>query len=154
MPGIFVPFGHFVPAVDYCLIVGKLFHLQLAGAKLMSLFLIVSDFELNVLRLVADFIPCKFGHIGESHLHFNFLPRTSEQSQQAQQALAQLCRKAVSLKGTVSAEHGIGKIKKPYLALMYGPAHIQEMVRLKKYFDPHCLLGLDTLFDRELLFMP
>jgi FAD/FMN-containing dehydrogenase len=62
------------------------------------------------------------------------------------------CKKAVSLGGTISAEHGIGKIKKPYLKIMYDESQIKEMVSLKKYFDHQCLLGRDNIFDRELLF--
>jgi len=92
-----------------------------------------------------------FGHIGESHLHFNFLPNNEAQSQQAKSYLKKLCQMAVSLGGTVSAEHGIGKIKKPYLKLMYTDEQIKEMASLKKYFDPDCLLGLDNIFDRESL---
>jgi D-lactate dehydrogenase (cytochrome) len=57
----------------------------------------------------------------------------------------------VSLGGTVSAEHGIGKIKKPYLKIMYSEDQIKEMAYLKKYFDPQCLMGLDNIFEKELL---
>ena len=92
-----------------------------------------------------------FGHIGESHLHFNFLPQNNSESQAAQKYLTELCRMAVSLSGTVSAEHGIGKLKKPYLKLMYSADEIKQMAALKKYFDPQRLLGLDNIFDRELL---
>jgi D-lactate dehydrogenase (cytochrome) len=92
-----------------------------------------------------------FGHIGESHLHFNFLPHNDNQAQKAQGCIEHLCRSAVSLGGTVSAEHGIGKIKKPYLGIMFSRKELEEMADLKKYFDPDCLLGLDNIFDRELL---
>ena len=93
-----------------------------------------------------------FGHIGESHLHFNFLPQDSKEFIKAKECLGIFCKKAVSLGGTVSAEHGIGKIKRPYLKIMYNQKHIREMAQLKKYFDPYCLLGLDNIFDKELLF--
>ncbi len=54
--------------------------------------------------------------------------------------------------GTASAEHGIGKIKHKYLEVMYGREGVSEMVRVKKTLDPHCILGLDNIFQRELLF--
>lgn len=92
-----------------------------------------------------------FGHIGESHLHFNFLPRTKAEAQKARKFMELFCRKAVSLGGTISAEHGIGKIKKPYLRLMYSQKEIEEMATLKKYFDPDCLLNLDNIFGKALL---
>jgi D-lactate dehydrogenase (cytochrome) len=92
-----------------------------------------------------------FGHIGEAHLHFNFLPKNEDESIRAKKYIEIFCKKAVSLGGTISAEHGIGKLKKPYLKIMYGADKIEEMAALKKYFDPDCLLGLDNLFDKEVL---
>lgn len=92
-----------------------------------------------------------FGHIGESHLHFNFLPANEQESLRAKTYIELFCRKAASLAGTISAEHGIGKIKKSYLELMYSDNEINEMVELKKYFDPCGLLGLDNIFSRSRL---
>lgn len=92
-----------------------------------------------------------FGHIGENHLHFNFLPKTKEEYIKAKNYLLECCQFAVSLGGTVSAEHGIGKIKKEYLKIMYTKEQIMEMVELKKYFDPKGLMGRDNIFSKELL---
>jgi len=92
-----------------------------------------------------------FGHIGEGHLHFNFLPRSDQESVRAGEGIARLCRQAVAWGGTVCAEHGVGKVKKPYLKIMYGDKHIKEMAALKKYFDPNCILNLDNIFDKEFL---
>ena len=92
-----------------------------------------------------------FGHIGECHLHFNFLPRTDVEQEQARELLFDLCRKAVGLGGTVSAEHGIGKIKKPYLKILYSDDDIRKMAAVKKYFDPAGILNLDNVFDKSFL---
>ncbi len=92
-----------------------------------------------------------FGHIGESHLHFNFLARNQEENKRTREYLKTFCEEGVSLGGTVSAEHGIGKIKKPYLKIMYNNQEIGQMVSMKKYFDPHCLMGLDNIFEKDLL---
>ncbi|MFA5271568.1 MAG: FAD-linked oxidase C-terminal domain-containing protein, partial [Candidatus Omnitrophota bacterium] len=92
-----------------------------------------------------------FGHIGEDHLHFNFLPKSDEESIRAKKYMELFCKNAVSLGGTVSAEHGIGKIKKNYLKIMYSAEQIKEMAYLKKYFDPTCLMGLDNIFEKEIL---
>ena len=94
-----------------------------------------------------------FGHIGECHLHFNFLPRNNVEQEQAKGLLFDLCRKAVALGGTVSAEHGIGKIKKPYLKLLYSDSDVKQMAAVKKYLDPACVLNLDNIFDKEFLSM-
>jgi D-lactate dehydrogenase (cytochrome) len=92
-----------------------------------------------------------FGHIGECHVHANLLPRSPEEAGRAGEMVLGFVRKGVALGGTVSAEHGIGKIKTKYLEEMYGRAGIEEMARLKKAFDPTCILGLDNLFPKELL---
>lgn len=92
-----------------------------------------------------------FGHIGESHLHFNFLPVNEHESLCAQKGLFELCQRAVVLGGTVSAEHGIGKIKRKYLQLLYTPEYMREMAAVKKYFDGSGILNQDNIFDKELL---
>jgi D-lactate dehydrogenase (cytochrome) len=92
-----------------------------------------------------------FGHIGQNHLHFNFLPRSKDEEFMSKGYIMELIHRAVEKGGTVSAEHGIGKIKKPYLEIMYGKAHLQKMAALKKVFDPACILNLDNMFDRQLL---
>jgi len=92
-----------------------------------------------------------FGHIGECHVHVNLLPKSDEDLELARELVLVFVRKGVSLGGTVSAEHGIGKIKHRYLEEMYGKAGILEMARIKKAFDPNCILGLDNIFPKEVL---
>lgn len=88
-----------------------------------------------------------FGHIGDNHLHLNFLPKTAEELEKARAEYAELARLAVSLGGTVSAEHGIGKIKKGYLAMMVDPEVLSAFRALKSAMDPAHILGRGTLFD-------
>ena len=59
--------------------------------------------------------------------------------------------KAVQLGGTVSAEHGIGKIKKPYLKIMYREQGLKEMAAVKKALDPALILNLGNIFEEEYL---
>lgn len=93
----------------------------------------------------------KFGHIGENHLHVNLLPKSEEEKTIAKDLIMRFVKKALSLGGTISAEHGVGKIKHVYLKEMYGEAGIQEMIRIKKIFDPKCILGRNNIFPQELL---
>ncbi|MBN1527319.1 MAG: FAD-binding oxidoreductase [Candidatus Omnitrophica bacterium] len=92
-----------------------------------------------------------FGHMGESHVHVNLLPKSERELAAARDMALAFVKKGVSLGGTVSAEHGIGKIKHRYLEEMYGREGILEMVRIKKALDPACILGLDNIFQKELL---
>lgn len=88
-----------------------------------------------------------FGHIGESHIHFNIIPQNYDELEEGKRIYGILASKAVELGGTVSAEHGIGKLKHKYLEIMYGLKGIDEMKRIKKCFDPEFLLNRGNMFD-------
>ncbi|MFC1624446.1 FAD-binding oxidoreductase [Candidatus Omnitrophota bacterium] len=92
-----------------------------------------------------------FGHIGENHLHVNMLPKTEEEFIKSHSVYMDFVKKAVSLGGTVSAEHGIGKLKHAFLEAMYGRKNLEQMAMLKKSLDPACILGPDNIFPKELL---
>ena len=59
--------------------------------------------------------------------------------------------RAVALGGTISAEHGVGKLKREYLRALYGERHLREMAALKRAFDPACVLGRGNIFAEEFL---
>jgi len=88
-----------------------------------------------------------FGHIGDNHLHLNLLPRNEEELARARDAYRRLALEAVSLGGTVSAEHGIGKLKRGLLAEMVGPETIAQFRALKSHLDPAWILGRGTMLD-------
>jgi FAD/FMN-containing dehydrogenase len=87
-----------------------------------------------------------YGHIGDAHVHVNMLPGSKEEAATAAALLEEFARHAVSLGGTVSAEHGLGKRKAKLLALQYAPEHIEAMKAVKRRLDPKGLLGQGTLF--------
>jgi D-lactate dehydrogenase (cytochrome) len=92
-----------------------------------------------------------FGHIGDNHVHVNILPRDDIEAVAARELYAQFIRRAVSLGGTISAEHGVGKIKREYLRALYGDKALREMAALKRAFDPACILGRGNIFAEEFL---
>ncbi len=87
-----------------------------------------------------------FGHIGDDHLHVNVLPRDPDQLGAAKQMYAALVREAVAMGGTISAEHGLGKLKGQDLGLLYGAEALARMRAIKDALDPAGLLGRGTLF--------
>jgi D-lactate dehydrogenase (cytochrome) len=89
-----------------------------------------------------------FGHIGDNHLHVNILPRTDEEVDQGMELYRQFAKKAVELGGTVSAEHGIGKLKRPFLRIMYGDAGLQQMAEVKQAFDSKWILNPGNMLPR------
>jgi len=76
-----------------------------------------------------------FGHIGNSHLHANIFYQNESEMNIAKDFYKRLIQKTVSIGGTVSAEHGIGKIKKQYLYEMF-PDDIELMKQIKKNIRP------------------
>ena len=87
-----------------------------------------------------------FGHIGNNHLHVNIIPKNDEDFEKGLLEYINIAKQIVQWGGTVAAEHGIGKTKKKLLKLMYGEKSIQEMIELKKLFDPKVLLNQGNLF--------
>jgi D-lactate dehydrogenase (cytochrome) len=92
-----------------------------------------------------------FGHIGDNHVHVNILPRDDAEAAQARETYMTFVRRAVSVGGTISAEHGVGKLKRAYLRELYGDEHLREMAALKRAFDPACVLGRGNMFDEAFL---
>ncbi|UWX57060.1 FAD-binding oxidoreductase [Chlorobaculum sp. MV4-Y] len=90
-----------------------------------------------------------FGHIGNAHLHLNILPRNHEEFVRAKTLYRQLVSEVLAMGGTLSAEHGIGKLKSEYLVQMYGRKGIMEMVRVKKAFDPYLVLNIGNMIPVE-----
>lgn len=90
-----------------------------------------------------------FGHIGESHLHANLIASTKEEYEKCRSIYIQIAKKAVSLGGTVSAEHGIGKTKHPFAEIMLGKNGIEEMRKLKLSLDPSNILGQNNIFKMK-----
>ena len=75
------------------------------------------------------------------------LPADYEELERAKEIYALMAKKVLELKGTVSAEHGIGKLKHKYLEMMFGEEGINEMRRVKKVFDPDMLLNNGNMFQ-------
>jgi D-lactate dehydrogenase (cytochrome) len=92
-----------------------------------------------------------FGHIGDNHVHVNILPRDDAQAARAREIYGQFIARAVAVGGTISAEHGVGKIKRDYLRTLYGDEHLRQMAALKRAFDPACILGRGNIFAEEFL---
>lgn len=92
-----------------------------------------------------------FGHIGDNHVHVNIMPRDVEEAARARELYLEFARRAVAVGGTISAEHGIGKLKRDYLRLLYTDEHLREMAALKRAFDPACILGRGNIFAEEFL---
>ena len=90
-----------------------------------------------------------WGHIGDNHLHVNLLPRDMEEHARGKNLFRRWAVRVTELGGAVSAEHGVGKLKAPFLTVMVGEPVIRQMQALKKRFDPLGQLGRGNLFAGE-----
>ncbi|MFO7936134.1 MAG: FAD-binding oxidoreductase [Kiritimatiellia bacterium] len=106
----------------------------------------------DVLHLYRHDLTCAnleyviFGHIGNNHLHVNIIPRNMKEYETGRKLYRRWAEQVARWGGSVSAEHGIGRLKKDMLAVMYGAEHIQEMKALKSLFDPELRLNPGRLF--------
>jgi D-lactate dehydrogenase (cytochrome) len=87
-----------------------------------------------------------FGHIGDNHLHVNIIANNLQEYEKAKDLYIQWARAVVKIGGTISAEHGIGKLKTHLLKEMYGEENIQKMRQIKKLFDFDGVLNPGNLF--------
>jgi D-lactate dehydrogenase (cytochrome) len=79
------------------------------------------------------------------------LPKNNAEAEIAGHVYGRCIAQAIMLGGTVSAEHGIGKLKRKYLSAMMGERYINEMAGLKKAFDPNGILSRGNMFDESYL---
>lgn len=90
-----------------------------------------------------------FGHIGNNHLHINILPRNLEEYRQGKELYLQLARTALDHGGTISAEHGVGKLKINLLQAMFGAKGIEAMRAVKRVFDPNGRINPGNMFSMD-----
>ncbi len=104
-----------------------------------------------VLKEYPDFEIIWFGHIGDGNVHLNILkPAELEKSE-----FFKHCSKVSDYVfdivqrhgGSVSAEHGVGLLKKPYLHYSRSADEINFMRSIKQVFDPKSVLNPGKLFD-------
>jgi FAD/FMN-containing dehydrogenase len=88
---------------------------------------------------------CLFGHIGDGNLHVNVMKpdglETADFLARTKPADEELFTLVQAHHGSISAEHGIGLLKKPYLHYTRSPAELGLLQSLKATLDPHGILN-------------
>jgi D-lactate dehydrogenase (cytochrome) len=82
-----------------------------------------------------------FGHAGDNNLHLNFIPADAGEYMKARKACEEAAKKVGAIRGTIAAEHGVGKMKKHMLEYMYNKNVISTMRSVKEKFDPGFILN-------------
>lgn len=82
-------------------------------------------------------------HAGDGNTHplIVFDPADADMEQRAQQAFGEIMDLAVGLGGTITGEHGVGRLKRPWLAGQLGPEAMELNQRIKAALDPDGILN-------------
>lgn len=91
-----------------------------------------------------------YGHAGDGNIHVRINHPTIKNShgnEEMTNILRELFLLVKSLGGTVSAEHGVGLIQKPYMDIVFDKTTLQLMRSIKKVFDPNNILNAGKIFD-------
>jgi len=84
-----------------------------------------------------------FGHAGDGNLHPNILfdKRDDEEWRKVEQIVAEIFQVALDLEGTLSGEHGVGTLKRPFMHQALSSVSIDVQRRIKEAFDPLGILN-------------
>jgi glycolate oxidase len=91
-----------------------------------------------------------YGHAGDGNLHIRIKKEgipNSHGNPVMTTALRELFELVKELGGTISGEHGIGLIQKPYMEIVFDKTQIRLMKEIKKIFDPNNILNAGKIFD-------
>ena len=91
---------------------------------------------------------CMVGHLGDGNLHPQIALNLNNESEFKQYFLAkaEIYNLAISLNGTISAEHGVGIDKIEYIGNIIDNSVIEHMKKIKKIFDPNNILNPGKIF--------
>ena len=111
----------------------------------------LKDVDSLVREQYPEFEIIWFGHIGDGNVHLNILKPENLEAQVFFEQCGSVSNQVFSLVqqygGSVSAEHGVGLLKKPYLNYSRDPQEIEYMRLIKKAFDPNGVLNPGKVFD-------
>ncbi|MCP5050846.1 MAG: FAD-binding protein [bacterium] len=89
-----------------------------------------------------------FGHFGDGNIHTNLMvdPSDEEEMKRAEIILDKILRYVISVKGTITGEHGVGISKKPFMKYQFTDVEMTLFKNIKKAFDPENLLNPGKIF--------
>jgi FAD/FMN-containing dehydrogenase len=90
--------------------------------------------------------PVTYGHAGNGHPHQNFIAEDAATLLRVQAAVAETVRGVLAMGGTISAEHGLGKLKREWLGIQLTGTQLGVMRAMKHALDPNGMFAPGNLF--------
>ncbi len=93
-----------------------------------------------------------YGHAGDGNLHVNILKgdlSNEEWRQNLPDGIREIFQLVIELGGTLSGEHGIGFVQKPFMNLAFSEIQLQIFRKIKQLFDPKAILNPGKIVDME-----
>ena len=90
-----------------------------------------------------------YGHAGDGNLHVNIIKADlsdEDWNTQIPLGIREIFELTVSLKGTLSGEHGIGYVQKNYMDIAFSKPHLELMESIKRVFDHNNILNPGKIF--------
>ena len=90
-----------------------------------------------------------YGHAGDGNLHVNIIKGNLSDAfwnEELTIAIRELFTEVIKMGGTISGEHGIGLVQKPYMDLAFSQTGLELMRGIKKVFDPNGILNPGKIF--------
>ena len=114
----------------------------------------IQKFTLNSMKKINNIVPgirlyC-FGHLGDSNLHFNLIEPINRNDNfyfYEDKISSIILDEVKKYSGSISAEHGIGRLKKNSFLNFKKGNEIATMKNIKKIFDPNNIMNIGKLFD-------
>lgn len=111
----------------------------------------IADIDAIVQTSYPDFEIVWFGHIGDGNLHLNILKPANLSKEEfftkCQEVNKSVFETVQKYNGSISAEHGVGMTKKPYLHYTRSPEEIAYLQAVKHIFDPNNIINPGKIID-------
>ena len=91
-----------------------------------------------------------YGHAGDGNLHVNIIKgdmSDEKWNNELHKGIREIFILTKNLGGTISGEHGVGLVQKPYIDIVFSEKEIEIQKEIKKIFDPNNILNPGKIFN-------